>query len=236
MANQTFEFWNKQKVELSAEGVLSWRQLLKFEVTLASVSSCAVKARTFTEQYQLELVLDGGGRGKTRIVYATAGDPAFEQLVWALRQRLSPGVAFTDGVYAPITDFQMLRRYDVGARVMGSTLPRWGFLLLLYLLGFMVVPLLLALWIQIGGRYRMTTDAVGLTVVRLLKRHVPWAEMRSVEAVRVVQYQNGFRSGTKLRFSLHHSGGQLKLPMNPVEGEQLLRELAARRIPISISG
>ena len=119
---------------------------------------------------------------------------------------------------------------------MGRTLPRWGFLLLLYLLGFMVVPLLLAVWIQVAGRYRMTTDAVGLTVVRLLKRQVPWTEMRSVEAVRVVQYQNGFRSGTKLRLHLHHSGGQLKLSMNPVEGEQLLRELAARHIPISMNG
>ncbi|HTA93480.1 MAG TPA: hypothetical protein VK745_28070 [Polyangiaceae bacterium] len=236
MANQTFEFWNKQKVELSAEGVLSWRQLLKFEVALGSVRSCVVKARTFTELYQLELVLDGGGRGKTRILSAIAGDPAFEQLVWTLRQRLSPGAAFTDGVYAPITDFQTVRRYDVGARVMGRTLPRWGFLLLLYLLGFMVVPLLLAVWIQVAGRYRMTTDAVGLTVVRLLKRQVPWTEMRSVEAVRVVQYQNGFRSGTKLRLHLHHSGGQLKLSMNPVEGEQLLRELAARHIPISMNG
>lgn len=236
MTNQTFEFWNKRKVELSPEGVLSWRQLLKFEVPLVSVSSCVVKARTFSELYQLELVLDGGGRGKTRILTATPGDPAFEQLVWTLRQRLSPRATFADGVFAPVTDFQTLRSYDVGARVMGVTLPRWGFLLLLYLLGFLVVPLFLALWIQIAGRYRMTTDALGLTVVRLLKRHVPWTEMRSVEAVRVIQYTNGVRSGSKLRLRLHHSGGTLKIPMNPVEGEQLLRELSARRIPISMSG
>jgi hypothetical protein len=83
----------------------------------------------------------------------------------------------------------------------------------------------------------MTTDALGLTMVRLLKRHVPWTEMRSVEAVRVVQYTNGVRSGNKLRLRmhLHHSGAELKIPVSPVEGEQLLRELSARRIPISMS-
>ncbi|HEX3775215.1 MAG TPA: hypothetical protein VHV51_12170 [Polyangiaceae bacterium] len=235
MVIDTFEFWTHLKVELSDTGVLSWRQLLKFEAPLAAVRSCTLRARTFTGLYELEFVADESGRSRLRRLTALPGDPAFDRLVAMLRQRLAPGVPFVDEIFVPLTDPQRLRSYDLGARVMGRTLPRWGFLLLLYLLSFMIVPLLLAIWIQASGRYRLKTDGAGLTVVRLLTRRIAWPDLRHVESQRIMQYQNGVRTGMKLRLRLHHARGDLTVYMNPVLGEALLRELAARSIAISRS-
>lgn len=233
MSGQIFEFWNKQKAELSAEGLLSWRQLFKFQVPLGSVGACLVEPRTFNENYQLDLITDNAGKSKTSRLTAMAGDPAFEHLVTAIKHRLPPTATFTDHVFVPLTDLGLKRTYGVGARVMGTTFPRWSFLMLLYGLSFLIVPLLLAVWIQLGGRYRMATDATGLTVLRILRRRIDWAAFRSVQVTRVMQYQLGVLSGSKLRLRLTHTQGALELSMNVVEGERLLREFAARRIPVA---
>ena len=225
-----FDIGGVTRAELGDDDVLRWGGAMSHEVPLGKIRRAVVSESHWSDQLRLTIAYGEDGASRDATLWSGPADRGFAALVAYLRGRLPVGV-LDDGPLQPVTDLQRTRRYALGARLVGTDLTRTGVLITLGCFGGVILTLPLVLWIVSTDRYRLVTDAAGLTVRGLRTQRVAWASLTGVDVVDVHQQRSGIDVARRYRLTLHLKDDAIELVLSSLDGTRLLRELAARQVP-----